>query len=125
MSMTNETDFKVVDRRHSADSEEKTKKGDGFVMKESEPSDAKPSLPGQVDFSTLVLSLATSALIQLGLTPDPATQKTHKNLELAKQNIDILNLLFEKTKGNLTPDEIKLLDSLLTETKLRFVEAAK
>lgn len=120
--MTNETDFKVVDRRHTSTETEKetSKKGEGFVMEEK-----KSPGPSQVDFSTLVLSLATGALIQLGLTPDPVTKKTQKNMELAKQNIDILSLLHEKTKGNLAPDESKLLDSLLTETRLRFVEAAK
>ena len=71
----------------------------------------------------LILSLATGALINLGMAPDPVTREDQKNVELARQNIDILSLLEEKTKGNLTEDESKLLENLLAETRLRFVEA--
>jgi len=78
-----------------------------------------------VDFSTFTFSLATGALINLGLAPDPMTQKVTKNVDLARQNIEILSLLKEKTKGNLTADETKLMDSLLTEVRLKFVEATK
>ncbi|NBX91872.1 MAG: DUF1844 domain-containing protein [Proteobacteria bacterium] len=79
----------------------------------------------QLDFSTLVLSFATSALINLGAAPDPQTGKTHKNLELAKQNIDILSILEAKTKGNLTAEEAKLIENVLSEVRVRFVEASK
>lgn len=112
-------DFKVVDRRHSA---EGASKGEGFTMKESEEPQAAP---GTVDFSTLVFSLATGALINMGLAPDPVTKKVNKNLELAKQNIDILNLLETKTKGNLTAEEKQLFENLLTEVRLKFVQASK
>lgn len=79
----------------------------------------------KLDFSTLVLSFATSAMINMGIAPDPQTGKTNKNLELAKQNIEILGVLETKTKGNLTPEESKLLESILSEVRLRFVEASK
>jgi len=79
----------------------------------------------QLDFSTLVLSFATSAMINLGLAPDPQTKKTNKNLELAKQNIDFLTLLETKTKGNLTAEEAQLLTNLLSEVRLLYVQAAK
>lgn len=79
----------------------------------------------KIDFSTLVLSFATSAMINLGAAPDPQTGKTHKNLELAKQNIEILAVLEAKTKGNLSPEEAKLLENILSEVRLRFVEASK
>lgn len=79
----------------------------------------------KLDFSTLVLSFATSAMINMGIAPDPQTGKTNKNLELAKQNIEILGVLEAKTKGNLTPEESKLLESILSEVRLRFVEASK
>ena len=79
----------------------------------------------KLDFSTLVLSFATSAMINMGIAPDPQTGKTSKNLELAKQNIEILGVLEAKTKGNLTPEESKLLESILSEVRLRFVEASK
>lgn len=123
-------EFRVVDRRASASTGEKeptkkseTRSGEGFVMKEAPPAEAAP--PSQIDFSTLCLSLATGALIHLGLTPDPMTKQVAKNVELAKQNIDILTLLRDKTKGNLTAEEAKLLDNLLTEVQLRFVEASR
>jgi hypothetical protein len=95
--MNEEKDFKVIDKRSSAgakDETESTQKGDGFVMKEKE-------LPGpdNIDFSTFVFSLATGALINLGLAPDPVTKKSQKDLALAKQNIDLLGLLQDKTKG--------------------------
>lgn len=122
----NDKGFRVIDRRgkEEASSEpEKKAEGEGFVMGEK-PEEASPS-PGDMDFSTLVFSLATGAFIHLGLSPDPQTQKVEKNLPLAKQNIEILGLLEEKTKGNLSEDEGKLLESLLAETRLRYVEASR
>lgn len=95
------------------------KKGETFVAKDS------PNESRDVDFSALCLSLATGAMIQIGATPDPTTKKTEKNLELAKQNIQILELLQIKTAGNRTPEEDHLLTALLTEVRLRFVESSK
>jgi len=79
----------------------------------------------QLDFSTLILSFATSSMMNMGIAPDPQTGKTNKNLELAKQNIEILAMLEQKTKGNLTPEESKLPENILTEVRLRFIEASK
>jgi len=118
----NEKGFKTIDRRKE-NKEETNEQGEGFTVKDS-PSNA-PQAPEQIDFSTFVFSLATGALINLGLAPDPATKKTEKNLPLAKQNIDLLGIMQEKTKGNLTTEENQLLESLLTETRMRFVEASK
>jgi len=83
----------------------------------------KQSLP-EIDFATFVLSLSHSALMHLGEAPDPDTNETHVDLPLAKQNIDILGLLEEKTKGNLTIEERQLLEQVLFELRLRFVEAS-
>ena len=125
--MTEEKEFRVIDKRASSSPEvEKAPnqaKGESFTMKDRDISSTPTA--SQVDFSTLILSLATGALINLGLAPDPATKKTQKNTELAKQTIDILSILAEKTKGNLTPEENQLIENLLTETRLRFVEAAR
>jgi len=119
-----EEDFKVVDRRSSAGAKDdpSAKQGEGFVMHEGQGAEGRPE---QLDFSTLIFSFATGALIHMGLAPDPATKKSHKNLELAKQNIEILSILKTKTQGNLTPEEAALLENLLTETRLRFVECSK
>ena len=97
-----------------------SEKGDGFTMSQS-----KEESPSEIDFSTLIYSFATGALISMGLAPDPQTQKVQKNIPMAKQNIEILAMLQSKTKGNLTPDEAKFLENILTEVRLRFVEASR
>lgn len=79
----------------------------------------------QIDFATFVLSLSHSALVQLGEAPDPDTNETHLDLGLAKQNIDILGMLEEKTKSNLTGDEERLLAQVLFDLRMRFVEKSK
>lgn len=78
-----------------------------------------------VDFSTFVLSLAHSALVHLGVAPDPATGKEHPpSLPLARQTIDLVSLLADKTKGNLTGEEERLLEQLLYDLRLRYVEVS-
>lgn len=119
-------EFKVVDKRHSATKNEESsqpKAGEGFVMKEKPEAEEAP--PNEIDFSTLIFSLATGAIINLGLAPDPVTKKVQKNLELAKQNIEILEMLKSKTKGNLTSEETQLMENLLSEVQLKYVQAAK
>lgn len=80
----------------------------------------------QIDFATFVLSLSHSALVHLGEAPDPDTNETAPvDLGLAKQNIDILGMLEEKTKSNLTGDEERLLAQVLFDLRMRFVEKSK
>jgi len=80
----------------------------------------------EVDFSNFVLSLAATAMVQLGMVPDPESGETvTPNLPIAQHTIDSLAMLREKTKGNLDDEEEKLLDSMLYELRLRFVEAGK
>jgi hypothetical protein len=83
---------------------------------------APGDLPG-IDFSTLVLSLATSAMVHLGVVPESEGGSPEKNLPLAQQTIDTLELLQEKTRGNLTDDEMKLLQSVLYELRMSYVKA--
>jgi hypothetical protein len=83
-----------------------------------------PNLPA-VDFHTFVLSLGSSALLHLGELEHPDVGAPQKDLPLAKHTIDILVMLEEKTRGNLTPAEEKLIGSLLYDLRLRFVEAQK
>lgn len=78
-----------------------------------------------IDFTTFVLSISSAALMGLGLAPRPGTEKAELDLDLAKQNIDLLELIKEKTRNNLTADEQKLLDGLLFETRMRYVEVQK
>jgi hypothetical protein len=76
----------------------------------------------RIDFYTFVLSLASSAFVHLGDAPHPETGEVGKpDLPLAKGTIDILAMLEEKTKGNLTHEEEKFLENLLTDLRLRFV----
>lgn len=76
-----------------------------------------------IDFYTFVLSLGSSAFVHLGDAPHPETGEAMKpDLPLAKQTIDILAMLAEKTKGNLTPEEERFLENLLTDLRFRFVQ---
>lgn len=77
----------------------------------------------RVDFATFVLSLGTTALYQMGLAPDPASGESREaDLLAARQTVDTLEMLREKTRGNLEEEERKLIDSLLYELRMRFVE---
>ena len=99
----------------------------------SEPPSAENSRPEAgsgralppADFSTFILSLGSSALIHLGELESPGESAKRRNLPMAKHSIDLLTLLREKTQSNLTPEEDKLLDSLLYDLRLRYVEAVK
>ena len=78
-----------------------------------------------LSFTAFVISLASSAAIHFGDLPDPASgQRGEPNLEGAAQMIEILGLLENKTKGNLTAEERQVLESVLYELRLRFVEAS-
>jgi hypothetical protein len=76
-------------------------------------------------FSTFILSLSTSALVHLGELPDPITNKKEVKLQLAKQTISVIEMLKEKTKGNLTPEEENLLDNVLCDVRLKYLSQAK
>lgn len=81
------------------------------------------SAPPAIDFNTFVLSLSTSALMHLGKLPGSEDQTV--NLAHAKQSIDCIALLEEKTRGNLTGEEERLISEVLYDLRLRFVAATK
>ena len=81
--------------------------------------------PTPIDFYTFCLSLGSSVMVHLGDAPHPESGQPVTDLALAKQTIDILGMLQEKTKGNLTEEEAHLLDNLLVDLRLRFVAKAK
>ena len=90
--------------------------------------DSSPSMDANLDgklpevtFSTFVISLGSSALVQLGEVPDPASGKKAPNPLMAKHIIDTLTMLQAKTANGLTKDEKSLLDSLLYELKMKYV----
>lgn len=82
------------------------------------------SLP-PMDFSMFVLSLASTAMYQLGFIQDPQTGGTKKDLPGARQTIDLIAMLEEKTRGNLTEQEAKIVKDALFQLRMAFVEAAK
>ncbi len=100
---------------------EKEKKNENKKKKKEEPKEPLPPL----DFSSIILPFYTQALIKLGLSKDPITEKEEKNMELAKRLIDILDLLKERTQGNLKPEEDKFLSSCLQQLKLSYMEKAR
>ncbi len=130
------------------------KQGDGFTFKDKDlgAQNEKPNHPGhtstdsagskstttdkigseqrtsqlpEISFASFIISLSSSALYLLGDIPDSATNKTQRNLTLAKQTIDILGLLKEKTVGNLTREESQMLESLLYDLRMRYVDELK
>jgi len=119
--------FVVRDKRFSATKEEKEERQTKEEGKTEEPgkgSSGKEEALPEIDFNSFVFSLSTSVLIQLGEIEDPFTQKPAKNLPLAKQTIDLIGMLKEKTKGNLTPQEEKLMETILYDLRMRYVKAA-
>ncbi len=75
----------------------------------------------EVTFSAFIMSLASSALVGLGEVPDPATGVCNRDLTLARHNIDVLELIQQKTKGNLDDGETRMLASVICELRLKFV----
>ena len=86
--------------------------------------ETRAELP-EVTFSTFVLSLSSSALFHLGEIPEPGTGAKNEDLALAKQTIDILGMLEEKTRGNLTRDEKNLLSSILYDLRMHYIKKNK
>ena len=79
--------------------------------------------PGfEASFSVLVTSIASTALISMGLAPNPQNQQIEKDRHMARFNIDLLSVLQQKTKGNLSDDEGKFLDALLSDLQLKFIQ---
>ena len=78
-----------------------------------------------VSFSAFLLGLAQTALVHLGATPSPDSGQVEKNLMLARQTIGLIELLREKSKGNLTDDEEQLFAAMLTDLRLKYVAASK
>ncbi|MFQ5513282.1 MAG: DUF1844 domain-containing protein [Myxococcota bacterium] len=87
------------------------------------PQSGKAEALPPIGFGTFVLSLSTSALVHMGAAPAPGrSEPGEPNLPLAEQTIEILAMLQEKTRGNLDEDEARLLESLLHDLRMRFVE---
>ncbi len=100
----------------------------GFEMRDPEPRAPDEELPAPT-FATFVLSLSTSALLHMGAIEDPApaapgqAEAREPNLPMARHTIDILEMIKQKTLGNLEPQEEELLIGVLHDLHMRFVEA--
>ncbi|UCF86213.1 MAG: DUF1844 domain-containing protein, partial [Desulfobacteraceae bacterium] len=84
----------------------------------------RPPLP-EVNFTSLIFSLSSTALFHLGEIAEPQSGKKVQDLPLAKHSIDIISMLKEKTKGNLTEEEQKFAENVLTDLRWRYVNATK
>ena len=133
-------DFIIKDRRiFSQENLDNTEKAEDKVkeekMDEPQAKEAKKDYaPGdketeaclpEINFPTFIMSLNASALFNLGVLENPATDKKEKNLTLAKQTIDILCLLEEKTRGNLSKDEDLMLKNILYDLRIIYVKELK
>jgi len=131
-------DFVVKDRRifaeENLDAREKEEKeapaAEEKTEAETKEADEKPDAGDQepplqfpeINFATFVASLNASALLQLGAIDDPTTGTKNKNLPMAKQTIDILSMMQEKTEGNLSEEEENLLKNILYDLRLMYVK---
>jgi len=128
--MQDEEQFTIRDKRRFKEGEEE--KSEAQKARET-PQDEKAetsageqpfSIPVEVNFAAFVFSLVRSAFIHLGEEPDPVTGEKKISLQLAKETIDIISMLEEKTKGNLTQEEDHLIKNMLYALRMRFVEIA-
>ena len=128
-------DFVIKDRRIFADEgkdKEEEIKDEKSSEKEDEVKESKTAEPEserikesqlpEMNFPTFIMSMNASALVHLGVIEDPSSGKKESNLLLAKQTIDILTMLEEKTRGNLSEDEEKMLKSILYDLKIIYVK---
>ena len=100
---------------------EKTREPEAPEPPKTDASEEQPQFP-EINFPTFVVSLNASALLHLGAIEDPTTGQKTKNLPMAKQTIDILSMLEEKTAGNLTNEEKNLLKNILYDLRLMYVK---
>lgn len=136
MAEQEEKGFVIKDRR-SFDEKGKLKEAEQAREEESlkgeergekpraEKKERESSPLPEVNFNSLIFSLSSSALFHLGEIADPQTNEKKKDLPLAKHAIDTIAMLEERTKGNLSDDEAKFIDSVLTDLRWRFVKAAE
>ena len=121
--------FVIKDKRSSQISEDVATFLDGQETKDQQEqtgsSKEKETESFQIDFSTFIMSLTSSAFYHLGDMPDPSTGKKEVNLPAVQQTIDMLIMLREKTKGNLKEDEEKLVEQLIYELQVKYVAKTK
>ena len=126
-----EKGFVIKDRRSfddKGDLKEKDSKEEEKKVKEEPKEETRktetetPPLP-EVNFSSLILSLSSTAFLHFGEIPDPGTGEKKKDLALAKHAIDTIAMLKEKTEGNLIEEEKQFIENILTDLRWHFVKA--
>lgn len=121
--------FKVQDkRRFSPETGEPRDEMNDEVPQATQKEPDQPNEGGalpEINFSAFVISMSTQALMHLGEIPNPLDGQVEKDVTAAKQMIDILNLLREKTRGNLDQGEQKLMEDILYSLRMRYVEVVK
>jgi hypothetical protein len=132
MDMAEEEKGFIIKDRRSFDKEgelkeEKGASDDGSqkTKEEKREQDTQRIPLPEVNFNSLIFSLSSSALLNMGDIAEPQTGERKKDLPMAKYSIDIISMLQEKTKGNLTEEEHKFLDNILADLRLRYVKASK
>lgn len=98
----------------------------GVHIASDEPAPSHPAgaVDAAIDFGGFVISLGTSCMVNLGKYENPETGRYEKDLEAARQVIQILEMLQKKTRGNLEPEEERLIGSLIYDLRMAFVEAS-
>jgi len=129
MSESEDKGYTVTDRRfHQLGEEEKAEirqaeSSEKKAFQEAAKKAAAGAAPSpDITFASLIFSLSSTAFMQLGTIPDPTTGKTEKNLTLAKQTIDLLGVLREKTRGNLEQEEENLFEHLLYDLRMAYIK---
>ena len=126
-----EKGFVIKDRRSFDEKGEPKEKGPEKEAKKEEPKEQAPKKEAEThplpepNFTSLVFSLSSTALLHLGEIPDPKSNQTAQDLPLAKHAIDTIAMLKEKTQGNLTEEEQKFTENMLTDLRWRYVKATK
>ena len=113
-----ETEEKEAPAAEAEEAAESQETADASAEQQQEP---QPQFP-EINFATFVASLNASALLQLGAIEDPTTGQKNKNLPMAKQTIDILSMLQEKTAGTLSEEEENLLKNILYDLRIMYVK---
>ena len=123
--MDEKDEIKVNDkRRFNEDGESSQVEAEPKVEESPQPESFSGSAE-TMNFSSFLIGLATQAMVMMGEVPHPETGQSTENLEAAKQTIDVLGLLEEKTAGNLTETEQKLLAEILASVRMAYVSKKK
>lgn len=128
-AFTEDGDIRPESSQDETEAAEKVKgassEAESVVKEETERVEEDTTPLPEINFASFILSLHTSVLFHFGDLKDPANEKTMRNLPAAKQTIDLIRMLQEKTKGNLDEYEKKLIEEVLFELRMRYVKESK